>query len=60
MNKEFLEEIKESFSLLDREKNWDDEGVEPISVKAFNRAMNFLFDLLNYSQMELRVPFISG
>ncbi len=45
--KELLEEIRNSFNLLSYEKSWDDEGAEPMNMKAYFRALEFICRVVN-------------
>lgn len=45
--KELLEEIKQSFNLLSLKEGWDDEDALPMNEKAYSRALELLFRLIN-------------
>lgn len=45
--REILQEIKNSFRLLSLEKGWDEGSAEPMNHKAYSRALEFVFKLIN-------------
>ncbi len=55
--RELLKEIENSFRYLSYEKSWDDEGAEPMNLKAYCRAMELLFRM-NNEIGEIQTPHI--